>query len=164
MKPHLTLALATALLGQQAAALSCIETTPQGMFQQAAQAEDSYAIFVGRLDFDPQAFPPASITLNDEADAPGPFAAELAGRQMGPDGALGAPNRISLVVAPACAGVWCPGLEPASRILTFARQAEDGTFVIDFDACYGWVLVDPTDEAIAAVGACVRGETCDAPN
>ncbi|MBU2992463.1 hypothetical protein Q4555_08865 [Octadecabacter sp. 1_MG-2023] len=153
MKSILTLAATAALVATQSTALSCMPPDVAQTFQWASEAEESYAVLLGKFSFDA---PPQQPVSNDAQ--PQEVVASFTGQGLAENGfAPTTPTTVTLRTS--CAGPWCGGFpNPDSEMLAFVALTDDG-YLLTMGPCGGSTFgVD----AAPIVEACMRGEVCTA--
>jgi hypothetical protein len=129
-------------------------------FREAAAAPETYAVLLGRLDFDPALMPEGGYVEGQaERPDPAPVPARFEGQGLGPRGF--APSSVAAVtLRPTCAGPWCGSLEPGGgEWLLFAREAPGG-WEVEVGPCGGMIFERPPQAVLDRLAACMRGEAC----
>lgn len=145
------------LMASQAQALSCMRPDVARAFDWASQAEESYVVLLGRLDFE------APATRRGRPNDPQDLhvAARFTGQSLGVSGfSATAPLDVSLAFT--CAGPWCGSMTPSrGDVLAFVERSADG-YVLNVGPCGGTTFERPTHAQIQQVESCMRGQACTA--
>ena len=160
------LAAALAMLAAgQAAALSCIRPDVAAAYTAAAEADESYVVLLGRLDFRPSRQPPdIDGDVNQPRPAP-PVRADFSGKSLASNGftrEFSAP----VMLEPVCWAAWCGGFPvPGQEVLLFARTEGSGgasRVWVELNPCGTQTFDQPTRADIRRVEACHQGGPCTA--
>ena len=149
------LALFLVLLPLEALALSCQRYGVADAYLEAATADARYVIVRGELSFDPAKAPQSH---QDDTPAFSAFAGRIEGFHLGAAGTK-ADFAKDVRIEVACAGPWCPRLEPGDALM-FLRRTENG-HVLTASACKGFWFPTPLPEQEAALENCLNGKQCE---
>ena len=151
MRLPLTLsALLSSLAAQPTLALSCKEPNFADRFNEAAAAEEVYALFLGTLT---PMVEPTDLTGTMSA----PF--RLEGRQLGRAG-FGETTAIDVLIERTCAGSSCGPFPPADTPLLALVEQRGAAMVITADPCSTDISPTPGFGRVAAIRACMRALDC----
>lgn len=144
------LALGLLALPSLALALSCARPDMARSFQIANDAEATYQLLLGEIEY-------GEKTLRAPSE-PETRKARLRARGITPAGFSTWIDR-DVMVNITCAGPWCGSVPESERLLIFLRK--DGTdWVIDAPPCGGFVFVDPGQAEMRILRGCLSGGTC----
>lgn len=156
------IACAAMIAATGANALSCMRPDVASSFVWANESEDTYVVLLGSLDVpvsDRQVLRPRM-----QGADPNPEDTRIrvgfSGEALGASG-FGPTALSEVILVLQCLGPWCGSIRGNQRIMTFAKQTDEG-YVVTVDPCYGSVFTDPSAEDVAQVEACMRGEACEA--
>ena len=152
-----TLAVLAILAAGQASALSCLRPDVAQSFTDAANADESYIVVLGRFDVPPGALPAPDLT--DAEPEPVNVQAMFRGRQLQADGTFAGALSVPVTLAQQCAGPWCGQMAQDQRLLAFLVQSDEG-LVLEVGPCPKWAFANPTEEMLDTVAACVTGGDC----
>lgn len=125
-------------------------------FVEANEAEETYIVVHGQLEFDRSALPPGML---DDPEAQGrDIPARITGAGLMRDG-FTLPFATDLTLRTTCAGPWCATAEPGEA-LTFLEKTDDG-YVLTVSPCGGHLFQSPTTEDLSRVSSCFAGGACD---
>ena len=152
-------AVALALIAAgEAAALSCAPPDPVASFVQLSEVPEPYVVWLGQMAFDEGLLPEG---IDNDPPPPPPIPARFVGRGLTPEGFTN-PVAAAVTLQPVCLGPWCGGAASGETVMAFVRM--DGAVpLIEAGPCGGRIFPDPSEADIAAVTACIRGETCVPP-
>lgn len=145
------------LVASQAAALSCMRPDVARSFNFAAEADESYSVFMGTFEYEQVQRPRGGDIFNPEGyDIP----ARFTGQGLGADG-FGAIEPVNVTISVQCSASWCGGPPPLqTQTLAFVERTSAG-YVLKADACnssyFSPVLVEDLDR----VESCMRGTGCE---
>lgn len=146
-----------ALVAGQAAALSCIQPDPVRAFQQAAEADITYYVLYGTLDFDASKQPNG---VENDPRRPDPIPAVFRGNGLSETG-FDLPFETALTVQPYCAGPWCGQTAPHTPALIFA-QVQGDDILVEVSPCGGQVFLEPASDVLDKMTQCLNGD-CSLP-
>lgn len=151
-------AFVLAILPLPAFALSCLPHGVSDAYLQADAAEDGYVPVLGRLSFDPELLP--VVDLGNQQDTPPQtlIPAKFKGDALGPRG-VPVPFETDVVLEVRCFGPWCPSPQPGD-ILGFLRKTSP-SYVLETNACGGFLFGQPTKAQIGEVKDCLAGRRCE---
>ncbi|MFL4469723.1 hypothetical protein ACERZ8_07525 [Tateyamaria armeniaca] len=152
------LVLALMVLPLPAFALSCMPHRVSDAYLQAANAEEGYVPVLGELNFDPAMVP--KVDWEKQTEVPGKtlIPATFKGDALGPRGVPQA-FETDVVLEVECAGPWCPKPEPGP-VLAFLRKTSH-SYVLNTNACGGFLFGAPNDEQIMELRDCLLGRKCE---
>lgn len=133
----------------------CYPPDPAGFYRAAAESPRRYRIVRGRFDFDPALLPYGGQL--DFIPHVAPFPAHFEGQVLGAAG-FGTDIAFDLRIEPSCIMISCPDFAPGAEVVAFVWQEASG-YVLDADPCLA-PLFAPTEDNVAVLLACVRGEEC----
>lgn len=136
----------------QAAALSCMRPDPVSTFERLSQADDTYYLLYGTLNFDADKQPKGVV---NEPRNPAPIAATFDGYALDKSG-FNTAYDTAATFQNACAGPWCGSHEPGVTSLFFAKVAGD-EITITASPCGGSIFEIPSDSDLNAMTACMNG-------
>lgn len=140
----------------QAVALSCMPADVASSYKDAAKAEESFVIAVGRFDFDTEKLPKRPIDNNNppSTETASTFIGSLfTGRDFGFE------TELDVTVEVRCSGPWCGWMPPDEKVLAFIEERDDG-YHLSVAPCPGRVYANPTDEELDQVVSCHQGGDC----
>lgn len=151
------LAVLFALLPLPAFALSCLPHGVTDAYIAAAEATEGYVPVVGELSFDAGLVP--KMDLSNQQYTPGDtyIPAQFKGRALDVRGV----DRLfatDVVLHVQCAGPWCPNPQPG-EVLAFLRRTPQ-SFVLNTNACGGFLFVQPTEPQVRQLEDCLSGRSC----
>ena len=153
------LTLSVALAATDVAALTCLATSPAGMFTAAAEAPQEYVVLYGTATFDDTALPPAVTGIGEQTPtAPVLVPGVFDGHVLTPEG-FSAPYAGPLTLHAACAGSWCGRMDSPATVLAFALNTPEGPVLV-VDPCASKYIENPDSETLATVAACMQGQDC----
>lgn len=144
------------VMATQAAALSCIAPDPIRTFQQVSEADETYYVLYGALEFDEALLPRPGGTQFDRT--PAPIAAQFSGTGLTATGFDAALER-AITLQITCAGPWCGSAQSGVEAIYFVQAREPDLTVIA-GACGGTIFANPTQETRAALTQCMQGGPC----
>ena len=151
------LVLALSVLPLPAFALSCMPYWVTDAYLEAANAEEGYVPVLGALDFDANLVP--QVDWENQQDVPPTtlIPATFKGVALG---SRGVPQdfETDVVLEIQCAGPWCPSPQPG-EMLGFLRKTSH-SYVLNTDACGGFLFGQPDAAAIKQLQDCLSGRTC----
>jgi len=138
-------------------ALSCVPHGVTDAYHQAAHAEAAYVPVLGTLDFDASAVPQVDWEAQQDTPPVTLIPATFKGEALTVRG-IAQPFATDVVLEVRCAGPWCPQPQPG-RMLGFLRKTSH-SYVLNTNACGGFMFGRPTDAAVQHVKDCLAGRTC----
>jgi len=127
-----------------------MQPDPVRAFKRAAQADVTYYILYGTLDFDASKQPKAVVEERRNFD---PIPAVFRGHGLSKTG-FDLPFESAISLQPLCAGVWCGQTDPYTPALIFAQVYPDG-ILVDVGPCDEQVFLNPTPETLDAMTQCI---------
>lgn len=161
MRAIAPLAAALALAASQATALSCIEPDVRNTYQAAAESTQRFAILLGQVELSRPALIRGDTYIENPDDVPPDSIGQLAGGAIRADGTFSADSIIPVAYSVMCHGPWCGNLESRSTVLAFVRINDDDSLTLDVGPCNDWHFVDPSEEMLEQLSACVQGGACE---
>jgi len=155
---RLVMVLAFLLAGGPALALSCMRPDVAISYQRAAEADETYVVVEGVVEFDARLLPKRDVA-NDNRDIEIP--AMITGKAL-TKGGFRAPFSQAITLRSECFGPWCGGAKPGVAYLVFLQRDEAGGYVMRADPCGSWVFAEPSAKQLGRVEACMAGKGCEA--
>ncbi len=146
---------------QTALALSCRPITVEDIFNQAADAPESYVVVQGVLKFDMRKLPKSHPVPPRQTQPTNLIAARITGMSLGMTGFKQAFQQ-PVTLNAACFGPWCSHPQSGVPYLTFLRQTADG-YHLDITPCGGFAIANPSQQQLTTVTKCLRQGRCPAP-
>ncbi|MEL6609533.1 MAG: hypothetical protein AAFO93_11550 [Pseudomonadota bacterium] len=144
------------VLAGQAQALSCMQPSIAGSYAQAAQAEESYVIWLGTFTFDQATLPKRAVENTNPPDTLIP--ARFTGHAFN-GRAFEAPIDRALTINAQCFGPWCSFMESGTFGMAFVELTDAGP-VLSLSPCGGAFFQEPTTVQIEQVAICHEGGFC----
>ncbi|MEM1101043.1 MAG: hypothetical protein AAGH73_05880 [Pseudomonadota bacterium] len=144
-------------LASPASALSCLPVSVSRAYLDAAAAEETYVIALGRFSFAPEALAPRPAGEGSWAGTRR-VAAGFTGALFSADG-FDFLTELDVTIAATCAGPWCASMAPGVETLAFLQEQADG-YLLSLGPCGGSAFPDPTKAQIARIRACHAGGPC----
>lgn len=142
-----------ALIAGQAAALSCRRPDLVDAFKRASDANDTYYVLYGALDFDPRLMPEGNGT-NDVSE-PAPIPAFFRGNGISDTG-FNLRFDQTVTLQPVCAGPWCGTAAPHTPVLAFVRVV-GSELLLEVGPCGGQLFQEPSADDLSAMVQCLNG-------
>ena len=149
----LIVAIVLSSIAGQATALSCMQPDPVKTFARVSEADETYYLLYGTLDFDGSKQPKGVV--NKRRD-PAPIPAAFDGFALDQSG-FNTPYSTAAVLQNTCAGPWCGHQEPNAKSLFFAMVQGD-QIVITASPCGGSIFPNPQPSVLNAMTACMNGD------
>lgn len=157
MKPIAYLSTMIALLGSQAAALSCLQPDVAHTFDRAAQADEQYLILMGTFSFGDV---PSSDTGNINNPRDVSVGSEFVGEYLTLEGFQAAPP-LAVDIDFTCTAAWCGSMaSDGATVLAFVEQTDAG-YTLEVGPCGAHTFRDPTFAQVNQVLSCMKGERCE---
>jgi hypothetical protein len=155
----IVLAIVTsALVAQQALALSCLRPDVVRSYEQAALADEIYVMLLGRFTFDAAELPKGQDVQPPGQDRSASLSAEFVGHGLNRSGFV-VPVERSVTLSVQCWAAWCGGLASGGLGMAFAERTAEG-YVVKIDPCGTQFFPDPSDAMIEQAVACMQGHSC----
>lgn len=153
--------IAALLLAGPVHALSCLPPDPVALYRNAVESEQAYWIVRGRImPLGPVALPEPGDVGSGTDVSEARTSARLTGLGMQLDGSF-RPFAREVVLTLTCLGPWCAGPPDEKQEYFVAVEADRDAPVVRVGPCYG-DLVPYSEDGLARLLACVRGEECRA--
>ena len=152
------LALGFCLLAGPVLALSCVRPDVATTYKGAAEADETYVVVLGILEFNETLLPDFDGNNNNRPDRIIP--ARIKGKSLSRAGFETSFDRnVSLVLQ--CLGPWCGGAETGVEYLAFLERTQPG-YIMRMDPCGFWSFSEPSRSQILQAESCMAGRTCEA--
>jgi hypothetical protein len=151
------LALLLAVLPLPAFALSCMPHGVTNAYLDAANAEEGYVPVLGTLTFFAKMLPKVDWDHQQNVPAKTLLPARFEGQALNVRG-VDQPFATDVVLEVQCSGPWCPAPKPGD-VLAFLRKTEH-SYVLETNACGGYLFGAPSQEQIEQVRQCLSGRAC----
>lgn len=153
---QLLLAVMLAVLGGQAAALSCARPDPIETFQRIGVSPEPYIVLYGQLSFDEAALDTGDGRVPVPPASPVPATFKGQGLTMSGFREI-ADAKIDLQVT--CAGPWCGSARSGVDAVYFVSRTPDA-LIVEADPCGGLIFEAPSREVRAMLTSCMQGRQC----
>lgn len=150
-----------ALFATQSVALSCMQLTPETMYQWAHKAEEIYVPVYGSFSYqsfeDPNKDTGNTINnLPKGYEIPGQFSGKFLTR-----GGLGSVLDTDVTIRVTCAAHWCGG-PPSSDVSLAVLERKGDAYILHQNACPSSVFPNPQNRELKAFRSCLSGKHCQA--
>lgn len=156
---RIVLAVLIAGIAAPASALSCLRPDLARTYRQAAEAEETFVVIHGRLDFDESRLPEVDMTRQNDTPPDTLIPARLSGKSLSRKG-FERPFERRIMLNAQCFGPWCATPVPGTDYLAFLERTDRG-YVLRLDPCGGMGFAEPTPDMLEKVTACFRGGACE---
>ena len=165
MTKSLGFALSLSMAATGAAqALSCLPSTVQDVYHDAANAKEVYTILVGKLSFDRSKLPIVDMARQDQSPPNTDIPAQFSGRGMRANGWSNSVKDRPITLRVQCLAAWCGGMANDVEYLMFAEQVAQNKWQLTVGPCGGFAFAEPTKKMLGDLRKCMRGQECPKTN
>lgn len=143
-----------ALMAGQASALSCLRPDPVAAFQRAADADATYYVLYGTLDFDTRLLPQSGDGMSAPIE-PAPISAFFRGNGLSKTG-FNLRFDQPVTLQPVCGGPWCGSASAHTPAIAFVRVVGD-ELLLEIGPCGGQFFEQPSQADLDAMVQCLNG-------